>query len=127
MIHIIYIILILNALITGMSDNSFKSDFDGYKYVLAIIVGLLFAAPYAILFFLYEFLKRIFQSTWLYNFIYVYRVKHGFVKLNKDGIEYITKHSEYLKTKKKLSKNQKIFIWGAKHITNYYYSKQSTL
>lgn len=124
MIHIIYITLILNALITGNSIDSFKSDFDGYKYILAIVAGLLFGAPYAILFLLYEFLKLCWQGSWLGSIVYVAKVNLGFVQLTQDGIEFMLQQSSKKQKQLRLSVKDKIYIWGAKSISNYYYKHQ---
>lgn len=120
MIHIIYITLILNALITGTLIDSFKREFDSYKYYLVIIGTMLFALPTVLIIYLFS----CWLKSWLGSIVYVGWINLGFVKVTQDQVEYSLEISNKKQKKEKLSVSDKIFIWGAKSISNYYYKNQ---
>jgi hypothetical protein len=124
MIHIIYIYFILNALITGFSTENFKTNYNLFVFIFLFLLSLLIGAPVAIISIIYEFSKVFICDSWVANIYYVAKVNLGLVQLSSEAIDMITNISNKKKASTRKTFKDKIYIWGAKSIINYYNKNQ---
>lgn len=120
MIHLIYIYIAINAFFVGLGFKDLKEDYKPIFSTLLIIGGFLFALPYIIIYFGFYFIKLVFQSTWLANYITVFQVLYCNKKITASHIEILNNGIELKFKKLKLTCNDKIYIWGAFKIIKHY-------
>lgn len=120
MIHFIYIYIIINTFFTGLGADDFKREYKTFYFILIMILGLFFALPFIICYFLFHFINTAFQATWLANYIFVKKVTKGKKPISRRNVEILNEIKIKKLKKEKLTVNDRVYIWGVDKITEYY-------